>query len=61
MITLLTNMVLHDLGKESNTLLKQVTGNLLSRSSLPAVFLGKGVLKIYSKFTGEYPFEVRFQ
>ena len=25
------------------------------KSSLPEVFLGKGVLKIYSKFTGEYP------
>ena len=25
------------------------------RSSHPEVFLGKGVLKIYSKFTGEHP------
>ena len=25
------------------------------RSSLPQVFLGKGILKIYSKFTGEQP------
>ena len=27
----------------------------LRRSSPPEVFIGKGVLKIYSKFTGEYP------
>ena len=26
-----------------------------NRSSHPGVFLGKGVLKIYSKFTGEHP------
>ena len=26
------------------------------RSSHPGVFLGKGVLKIYSKFTGEHPY-----
>ena len=29
--------------------------SLIIRSSRPEVFLGKGVLKIYSKFTGEHP------
>ena len=29
--------------------------NLINRSSPPWVFLGKGVLKIYSKFTAEHP------
>ena len=28
---------------------------LISRSDPQEVFLGKGVVKIYSKFTGEYP------
>ena len=37
------------LGKPSQTLLK-----LSPRSSRPEVFLGKGVLKIYIKFTGEH-------
>ena len=27
----------------------------LHRSSLPGVLIGKGILKIYSKFTGEHP------
>ena len=31
------------------------------RSSHPEVFLGKGVLKICRKFTGEHPSELRFQ
>ena len=30
---------------------------LFSRSSRPDVFLGKGVLKICSKFTGEHPYQ----
>ena len=30
------------------------SGGILFRSSRPEVFLGKGVLKIYSKFTGEH-------
>ena len=29
--------------------------NMSVRSSPPEVFLGKGALKIYSKFTGEHP------
>ena len=29
---------------------------MISRSSIPEVFLGKGVLKIDSKFTGEHPY-----
>ena len=29
----------------------------LFRRSRPEVFLGKGVVKIYSKFTGEYPYQ----
>ena len=29
---------------------------ILNRSSHPEVFLGKGVLKICCKFTGEHPF-----
>ena len=33
----------------------QPTQTLMSRSSPPEVFLGKGVLKICSKFTGEQP------
>ena len=38
------------------TLLKlMLTG---SRSSRPEVFLGKGVLKICSKFTGEHPYKI---
>ena len=32
-----------------------------SKSSHPEVFIGKGVLKICSKFTGKRPVEVRFQ
>ena len=39
--------------------LKMVGGTFVGqfsyRSSHPEVLLGKGVLKIYSKFTGEYP------
>ena len=33
----------------------QPTQTLMSRSNPPEVFLGKGVLKICSKFTGEQP------
>ena len=34
---------------------RKVTSNKTTRSSLPEVFLGKGVLKIRSKFTGGHP------
>ena len=35
--------------------LKDAAKQTINRSSHPEVFLGKGVLKIYSKFTGEHP------
>ena len=42
---------------EYTFLINVVTENMLlfSRSSRPEVFLGEGVLKLCSKFTGEHP------
>ena len=43
--------------KSCNIFLKTFAAHdyIYFRSSRPEVFLGKGVLKIYSKFTGEHP------
>ena len=38
-----------------NNLSHKICAICFSRSSSPEVFLGKGVLKICSKFTGEHP------
>ena len=40
---------------EKSVLKPQAASAKLSRSNFPKVFLGKGVPKIYSKFTGEHP------
>ena len=37
-------------------LIKNIDKNSYVRSSHPEVFLGKGILKTCSKFTGEHPY-----
>ena len=37
-------------------LIKNIDKNSCVRSSHPEVFLGKGILKTCSKFTGEHPY-----
>ena len=57
----LNPLVLHDLCSRPHIHHASFNGAVLSkqaeaRSSHPGVFLGKGALKIYSKFTGEHPY-----